>query len=156
MGNKTIYVEMDIHSYDSPIMLYACVSWAGDLNKKYPVRKLTKVQRLACLMILSAFLGTPTGALEILLNITVLPLRNSYWLRQCEGHTESLLVDSRMSTELVVLEKQNAMEMFAMRLENSYLCCKCQLTEKRKLRYSREISNVKWWTKRMLSDLKAF
>ena len=34
------------------------------------MRKLTKVQTLACLMILSAFPGTPTGALEILLNIT--------------------------------------------------------------------------------------
>ena len=53
-----------------PIMSYACVSWAGGLNKKYLVRKLTKVQRLACLMISSAFLGNPTGALEILLNIT--------------------------------------------------------------------------------------
>ena len=53
-----------------PIMLYACVSWAGGLNKKYLVRKLTKVQRLACLMISSAFPGTPIGALEILLNIT--------------------------------------------------------------------------------------
>ena len=53
-----------------PIMSYACVSWAGSLNKKYLVRKLTKVQRLACLMISSAFPGTPTGALEILLNIT--------------------------------------------------------------------------------------
>ena len=53
-----------------PIMLYACVSWAGGLNKKYLVRRLTKVQRLACLMISSAFPGTPTGALEILLNIT--------------------------------------------------------------------------------------
>ena len=51
-------------------MSYACVSWAGGLNKKYLVRKLTKVQRLACLMISSAFPGTPTGALEILLNIT--------------------------------------------------------------------------------------
>ena len=61
---------MDVHSYDSPIMSYACVSWAGGLNKKYLVRKLTKVQKLACLMISSAFLGTPTGALEILLNIT--------------------------------------------------------------------------------------
>ena len=28
------------------------------------------VQRLSCLMISSAFLGTPTGVLEILLNIT--------------------------------------------------------------------------------------
>ena len=53
-----------------PIMSYACVSWAGGLNKKYLVRKLTKVQRLACLMISSAFPGTSTGALEILLSIT--------------------------------------------------------------------------------------
>ena len=53
-----------------PIMWYACVSWAGGLNKKYLVRKLTKEQRLAQLMISSAFPGTPTGALEILLNIT--------------------------------------------------------------------------------------
>ena len=53
-----------------PIMSYACVFRAGGLNKKYLVRKITKVQRIACLMISSAFLGTPTGALEILLNIT--------------------------------------------------------------------------------------
>ena len=53
-----------------PIMSYTCVSWAGGLSKKYLMRKLTKVQRLAYLMILSAFPGTPTGALEILLNIT--------------------------------------------------------------------------------------
>ena len=53
-----------------PIMSYACVSWAGGLNKKHLERKLTKVQRLACLMISSAFPGTPTGILEILLNIT--------------------------------------------------------------------------------------
>ena len=74
-----------------PTMSNACVSWAGGLNKKYLVRKLTKVQRLACLMISSAFPGTSTGAPEILLNITPI-LRNFYWLRQCEGHTESLLV----------------------------------------------------------------
>ena len=53
-----------------PIMSYACLSWAGGINKKYLVRKLAKVQRLACPMISSAFPGTPTGALEILLNIT--------------------------------------------------------------------------------------
>ena len=34
-----------------PIMSYACVSWAGGLNKKYLVKKLTKVQRVAGLMI---------------------------------------------------------------------------------------------------------
>ena len=48
-----------------PIMSYACVSWAGGLNKKYLVKKLTKVQRLACLMISSVFPGTPNGAKEI-------------------------------------------------------------------------------------------
>ena len=54
-----------------PIMSYACVSWAGGLNKKYLERKLTKVQSLAYLIISSAFPGTATaGALEILLNIT--------------------------------------------------------------------------------------
>ena len=52
-----------------PIMSYACVSWTGGLSKKYLVRKLTKVLRLACLMISSTFPGTPTGALDILLNI---------------------------------------------------------------------------------------
>ena len=62
---KWIYTAM-IH----PIMSYVCVSWAGGLNKKYLVRKLTNVQRLACLMVSSAFPGTPTGALEIVLNVT--------------------------------------------------------------------------------------
>ena len=52
---------MDIHSYDTYNMSYICVSGAGGLNKKYLVRKLTKY---------TAFPGTPTGALEILLNIT--------------------------------------------------------------------------------------
>ena len=110
-----------------PCRMHVC-SGAGGLNKKYLVRKLTKVQRLACLMILSAFPGTSTGAPEILLNITPI-LRNFYWLRQCEGHTESLLVGSGMSTQLVPLGKQKAMLMFAMRQGNSYLYCKCQLTE---------------------------
>ena len=75
-----------------PIMSYAFVSWAGDFNKKYLVRKLTKVQRLAYLMISSDFLGDPTGALEILLNIT--PIEE--FLLQCEGHTESHLVGCGM------------------------------------------------------------
>ena len=54
----------------SPILTYACVSWVTGLKKSYLVRKLTKVQRLVCLTISSAFPGTPTGALEMLLNIT--------------------------------------------------------------------------------------
>ena len=49
----------------SPISTYACASLVCGLNKLYLVRKLIKVQRLACLMISSAFPGTPTGALEV-------------------------------------------------------------------------------------------
>ena len=52
-----------------PVITYACVSWVGEVNKKYLAKKLSKVQRLACLMISSAFPSTPTGALEMLLNI---------------------------------------------------------------------------------------
>ena len=73
-----------------PIMSYAYVSWAGGLNKKYLGRKLTKVKRLACLMISSAFPGTPTGALKMLLNITLIEkflldeaLRESYRITVC-------------------------------------------------------------------------
>ena len=76
-------------------------------------------------MILSAF-GT-SGALEILLNIT--PMEEFLFVEAVEGHTESLLVGSGMSTQLVPLGKRKAMLMLAMREEASYLCFKCQLTE---------------------------
>ena len=52
-----------------PVITYACTSWVGGLNKKYLVKKLLRVQRLACLMISSAFPSAPTGAVEMLLNI---------------------------------------------------------------------------------------
>ena len=68
-----------------PIMAYACVSWVGGINKLYLVRQLTKVQRLACLMISSAFPGTPTGALEMLLNI--IPINEFIMAEPCRGHT---------------------------------------------------------------------
>ena len=51
------------------IITYACTSWVGGVNKKYLAKKLSRVQRLACLTISSAFPSTPTGALEMLLNI---------------------------------------------------------------------------------------
>ena len=51
------------------VSTYACTSWVGGVNNKYLEKKLSGVQRLACLMISSAFPSTPTGALEMLLNI---------------------------------------------------------------------------------------
>ena len=78
-------------------------------------------------MISSAFPGTPTGALKILLNLT--PIEEFLLARHCEGYTESLLVSSGMSTELTPLGKQQATLMFALKQEDSYRCCKCKLTE---------------------------
>ena len=52
-----------------PVITYACVSWVGGVNKKYLAKKLSKVQRLAGLMISSACPSTPTGALVMLLII---------------------------------------------------------------------------------------
>ena len=52
-----------------PIITYACVSWIGGCEKLYLRKKLQKVQRLACIMVSSAFSSTPSGALENLLNI---------------------------------------------------------------------------------------
>ena len=129
MGNKTIYVEMDIHSYDSSIMSYACMSWAGGLSKKYPERKLTKVRRLACLMISSAFPGTPTGALEILRNIT--PIEEFFLAEAVRGSCRITVGGLWHVNRFGSFGKRNAMVMFAMRLENFYLCCKCQPTKKK-------------------------
>ena len=78
-------------------------------------------------MISSAFPGTPTGALKILLSIV--PIEEPLLTEAVREHTESLLVGSGTSTQLVSLGKRKAMLMFAMRQEDSYLCCKCQLTE---------------------------
>ena len=52
-----------------PVITYVCTAWVGGVNKKHLEKKLSRVQRLACLMISSAFPSTPTGALEMLLNI---------------------------------------------------------------------------------------
>ena len=110
-----------------PIMLYACVSWAGGLNKKYLVRKLTKVQRLACLIISSAFPGTPTGALEILLNIT--PIEEILLAAVVRGSYRITVSGLWHINRVGSFGKTKNMLMFAMRLKDSYLCYKCQLTE---------------------------
>ena len=63
---------MDIHSCDTfnHVVCMCVLGWQCQQKVGYIVRTLTKVQRLACRMVSSAFPGTPNGALEILLNIT--------------------------------------------------------------------------------------
>ena len=66
-----------------PVITYACTSWVGGLNKKYLVKKLSRVPRLACLMISSAFPSTHTGALKMLLNI--MPINEFILLEAVKG-----------------------------------------------------------------------
>ena len=107
MGNKTIDYEMDLQIVGKsweikplimkwiytamirPIMTYACISWINGIRKKYLLKNLIKVQRLAFIMISSAFPGTPTSALEMLLNIMPIDefilaetIRGSYRIQQ--------------------------------------------------------------------------
>ena len=146
---------MDIHSHDSPIMSYACVSWSGGLSKKYLVRKLTKVQRLTCLMISSAFPGTPTGALEILLNITpieefllVEAVRGSYRITVSGlWHVNPVGSFGKMKSHFDVCNKArkflSLLQMPADRIRKTKVFernFECQSTA---------------WIKRMLSELKA-
>ena len=122
-----------------PIMSYACMSWAGGLNKKYLVRKLTKLQRFACLMISSTFLCTPTGALEKLHNITLVgAVRGSYkitvgrvWYVTRGGSFGKTKIHVAVCNE--ERRFQPLLQMPADRIKKEI--------------YSREISNVKLWIK---------
>ena len=101
-----------------PITSYPCVSWAGGLNKKYLVRKLTKVLRLACLMISSAFPGTPTGALEIVLDITLIEkflLAEAAEVESSRTHFEVLGLEG----QVLGLEASSPRKLACPRLEDS-------------------------------------
>ena len=69
MGNRTIYDEMDIHSYDTSNHV-VCTCVLGWRSQQKVSSEETHNGAETCLMISSAFPGTPTGALEVLLNIT--------------------------------------------------------------------------------------
>ena len=137
-----------------PIMSYAYISWAGGLNKKYPVRKLTKVQRLAFVMISSGFPCAHTSALKILLNITLIKefllaeaARGSYRITVSGlWHVNPVGSFGKMKSQVDVCnEARRFLPLLQMRADRI-----------KKQRYSREISHAKLWIKRMLSDLKTF
>ena len=137
-----------------PIMSYACLSWAGGLNKKYLVRKLTKVHRLACLIISSAFPGTATGALEILLNITLI---EEFLLAEAVRGSYRITVSGLWHVNPIgFFGKTNSHVDVCNEARKFLPLLQMPADRKRKQRYLREISNVKLWTKRMLLDLKAF
>lgn len=52
-----------------PILFYGALVWAPAIGSKMNMNALNRVQRMAMVMISSAFPGTPTAALEMLLNI---------------------------------------------------------------------------------------
>ena len=57
-----------------PVLEYGCVVWSGALRRCRVISELTKVQRMACCMVLSAFPGTATVVMETLLCLPPLPL----------------------------------------------------------------------------------
>ena len=57
-----------------PLLEYGSVVWVGAVRKYWITTALTKVQRLACNMITSAYPGTPTSSMEALLNLPPLPV----------------------------------------------------------------------------------
>ena len=57
-----------------PIMSYAVTIWAPGLETRTCDLKLTLLQRRACMSVSSAYPGTPTAALEMLLGLPPLPL----------------------------------------------------------------------------------
>ncbi len=58
---KWIYTAMVL-----PVVTYACLSWLNGAQTARNQQKLTKMQRRACMLITSAYPGTPTAALEVL------------------------------------------------------------------------------------------
>lgn len=74
-----------------PLMEYCVVAWSPALVKSTYVKRLTKVQRLACLMITGAQSSTPTAALQCILGLTPIEVTlkavaTRAWHRlQCRG-----------------------------------------------------------------------
>ena len=102
------------------------VGW--QCQQKVSSEETQKGVRLACLMISSAFPSTPTGALEILLNITSIEeflsaeaVRESYRIT-VDGlrHVNRVGSYGKIKSHVdVCIEARRFL----------YLCCKCQLTE---------------------------
>src|SRR6202012_4734275 len=57
-----------------PILSYGCMLWSQKTETNVVDKKLTQVQRLACLSVTGAMTSTPTAALEILLSLSPISL----------------------------------------------------------------------------------
>jgi len=73
-----------------PMLTYGCLFWTKDVVKTRPAQQLSKVQRLGCLMIISALRSTPLSALEALSGVIPLDLYMSY-RALCTAHRLSSL-----------------------------------------------------------------
>ena len=74
-----------------------------------------------------AFSGTPTGVLEILLNIT--PIEEFFLAETVRGSYRITVSELWHVNRVGFFGKRKIMLIFAMRQEDCYFCCKCQLTE---------------------------
>ena len=83
MGNKTIYDDMDIHSYDTSnhVVCVCVLDWRS--QQKVSSEETHKRAETCLLDDFISFPGTPTGFLEILLNIT--PIEESLLAEAVRG-----------------------------------------------------------------------
>jgi len=73
-----------------PMLTYGCLFWAKDAAKARSTQQLSKVQRLGCLMIMSALRSTPLSAIEALSGVMPLDLHLRY-RALCTAHRLSSL-----------------------------------------------------------------
>jgi hypothetical protein len=57
-----------------PIVAYGSTIWINATNRTATVQALQKIQRAACMLLTAAYPGTPTGAMEMLLNLPPIDL----------------------------------------------------------------------------------
>ena len=108
---------------------------------EYLEKKLTKVQRLASLMISSAFLGIPTGVLEILLNIT--PIEEFLLAEAVQGSYRISVSGLWYVNRVGSFEKTKSHVDVCNEARDFLPLLQMPADRKRKQRYSREISKVK-------------
>jgi ribonuclease HI len=102
-----------------PMLSYGACVWIPALSRSTRTRELTRVQRLGCLMITSAFHTTPTAALEKMLDLVPIDLyiqqaateqylrlqSEQLWrdrTRTCKSHTGAIRLIARMMPALVL------------------------------------------------------
>ncbi|XP_054281228.1 uncharacterized protein LOC128998898 [Macrosteles quadrilineatus] len=103
-----------------PMMVYGSVVWWTKVMQTTAVKRLQKIQRVACLSITGAMRGTPTAALEVVLNLPPLDIivkgeaRMAAYRMACSGNWKYNA--SSEHTRVVDKVQTNSLEMLPDRM----------------------------------------